>query len=322
MQQDARPESPEPVLVPAGSSSQEPLILLIDDSPDSIRLLSGFVRDLARVIFATSGAAGIELARSRHPDLILLDVEMPGIDGYEVCRQLKDDPQTRGASVLFVTSHHSSFHEVAAFDAGAVDFLSKPLTPAVVRARVQTHLTLKRQSDTLQRLAMLDGLTGIHNRAYLDEQLDLEWRRHQRQQVALGFALVDIDHFKLFNDHYGHQEGDQCLRRVAQALASSGRRPGEFAARYGGEEFALLLPNLAGAELQRMGDRLCEQIRLLGIPHGRSLTAPVVSASIGLASLVPARDTLPALLVGRADKALYQAKLAGRNRAVVAGSSP
>lgn len=320
MQQEARLEPPEPAWIPAGSPTGAPLILLIDDSPDSIRLLSGFVRDLARVIFATSGAAGIALARSRHPDLILLDVEMPGLDGYQVCRQLKDDPQTQRASVLFVTSHHSSFHEVAAFDAGAVDFLSKPLTPAVVRARVQTHLTLKRQSDTLQRLAMLDGLTGIHNRAYLDEQLDLEWRRHQRQQMALGFALVDIDHFKLFNDHYGHQEGDLCLRRVAQTLAASSRRPGEFTARYGGEEFALLLPGLTGGALQRTGDRLCEQIRQLDIPHGRSLTAPVVSVSIGLASVMPTRDALPTLLVGLADKALYQAKLAGRNRAVVAGT--
>ncbi len=117
-----------------------PLILLIDDSPDSIRLLSGLVRDMATVIFATDGKAGLELARLRRPDLILLDVEMPGISGYDVCRELKQDPVTRDASVIFVTSHNSSFYEVAAFDAGAVDFLTKPLTPAVVRARVQTHL--------------------------------------------------------------------------------------------------------------------------------------------------------------------------------------
>lgn len=320
MKPDFLPEPPPAASTQLGLVQNPPLILLIDDNPDSIRLLSGLVRDMATVIFATGGEAGLELARLRRPDLILLDVEMPGITGYDVCRALKQDPVTRSASVIIVTSHQSSFHEVSAFEAGAVDFLSKPLVPAVVQARVQTHLTLKRQSDTLQRMALLDGLTGIFNRSHLNEQLELEWRRHLRHQFTLGFVLVDIDHFKAFNDHYGHQEGDRCLREVAQVLAASCRRPGEFVARYGGEEFAIVLPNIKPAELVGFGEWICQQVRDQRIEHKQSATSAVVTISVGLSCLVPSGASSQEQLLSRADQALYQAKNEGRNRAKVASS--
>lgn len=318
MQKDLQSGSPPAARTVADTVQPAPLILLIDDSPDSIRLLSGLVRDMATVIFATSGAAGLEQARLRQPDLILLDLEMPDMSGYEVCREIKQDPATRAASIIFVTSHHSSFHEVAAFDAGAVDFLPKPLVPAVVRARVQTHLTLKRQSDTLQRLAMLDGLTGVYNRAYLNEQLELEWRRHLRQQIPMAMALVDIDHFKMFNDYYGHQEGDRCLKQVAQVLHQCCRRPGEFVARYGGEEFAIVLPNVSPEELAYFGQWICAQVSAQQIPHHRSESSDVVTLSAGLCSIIPTRGQLSDTLVAQADRALYLAKNEGRNRAKVA----
>lgn len=306
---------------PAGTVATEPgrpLILIVDDSPESIRLLSGLILDKGDVLFATSGEAGLNLARQRRPDLILLDVEMPDLSGYEVCRRLKDDPDTRDIAVMIVTSHHSSAHEVQALESGAIDFLTKPLAPAVVRARVQTQLTLKSQADALHRQAMLDGLTGLYNRAYFHEHLELEWRRHQRQQVPLGFALLDVDHFKAFNDQYGHVAGDACLRRVAEALKASTRRPAEFVVRYGGEEFGIVMPNTPREEIDRFGEWICRQVQDLAIPHEGSSAAPVVTISAGLAVLVPAPDRTWSDLIERADRALYRAKQEGRNRAVVA----
>lgn len=306
---------------PAGTVAAEPgrpLILIVDDSPESIRLLSGLILDKGDVLFATSGEAGLNLARQRRPDLILLDVEMPDLSGYEVCRRLKDDPDTRDIAVMIVTSHHSSAHEVQALESGAIDFLTKPLAPAVVRARVQTQLTLKSQADALHRQAMLDGLTGLYNRAYFHEHLELEWRRHQRQQVPLGFALLDVDHFKAFNDQYGHVAGDACLRRVAEALKASTRRPAEFVVRYGGEEFAIVMPNTPREEIGRFGEWICRQVQELAIPHEGSSAAPVVTISAGLAVLVPTPDLTWSDLIERADRALYRAKQEGRNRAMVA----
>lgn len=302
---------------PAGTEPP-PLILIIDDSPDCIRTLSALIRDKGRVLFATEGLGGLALARQRRPDLILLDVEMPGLSGYEVCRQLKDDSSTRDIAVMFVTAHHSSFHEVAALEAGAVDFLTKPLAPAVVRARVQTQLTLKRQADALHRQAVQDGLTGVYNRRYFNEHLELEWRRHLRQRMPLGFALADIDHFKGFNDCHGHLEGDACLQQVAQALADSLRRPGEFVVRYGGEEFAVVMPHSGLADVQRFGERICCRVRELQRPHPASPTAGHVTLSVGVASLIPQPEMDSKALIALADRALYQAKQAGRNGVVVA----
>lgn len=295
------------------SPVQPPLILIIDDSPDSIRLTSGLIRDMGSVLFATSGQRGLDIARERRPDLILLDVEMPGSNGYEVCRELKEHAATSDISVVFVSSHHSSSHEVAAFEAGAMDYITKPLSPAVVRARVHTQLTLKRQADVLHRQAMQDALTGVYNRAYFNERLEQEWRRHLRQQIPLGFALLDIDHFKRYNDHYGHLQGDACLRAVARALMASARRPGEFVVRYGGEEFALVMPNVSPQEAARFGDWICQQVRNLAIPHQDSPSAAIVTLSVGVASLVPCPATVSKDLISRADAALYQAKLGGRN---------
>ena len=300
-----------------GGAQHPPLILLIDDNAESIRVLSMLIRDMATILFATSGEAGLALARQRHPDLILLDVEMPGIDGYDVCQQLKQDADTQDISVIFVTSHNADRYEVAALEAGAVDFITKPLTPAVVRARVHNHLTLKRQADALQRLAMLDGLTGLYNRVYLNQQLELEWRRHLRQGLSLGFAMVDIDYFKPYNDYYGHLEGDRCLREVAKALAACVRRPGEFVARYGGEEFVLVIPGLNQDELLGWGERLCEQVRALAIPHNRSSCSDVVTISVGISACIPELNQSIDELIDRADHALYQAKQAGRNRTAV-----
>lgn len=313
MQADSLASFPDQTLAPADS-----VILIIDDNPKSIKALSLVVRDFGEVIFATSGAAGITMAMKTKPDLILLDVEMPGMNGYEVCRQLKADTATRSSNIIIVTSHKSVEHEVAALEAGAADFITKPLNAPLVTARVKTQLLVKKQADELHKLAEQDGLTGIYNRRYFDELFVQEWRRHQRQRSPLGLALVDVDFFKAYNDAYGHQDGDECLRAVASCLQGALRRSGEQIARYGGEEFAIILPYTEKDELLRIGSWLCEQIRELELPHAKSQVADCVTISVGLACTIPSIHSTQAQLLGLADKALYQAKANGRNHPEVA----
>ncbi len=293
-------------------------ILIIDDSPDTIRLLSAMVREQGRVLFATSGAAGLELARLQRPQLILLDVEMQGMDGFGVCERIRSDPHLRSSAIIFVTAQSSPEAEIACLDAGAVDFIPKPLNAAVVQARVRTHLRLQAALSVLDELANQDGLTGLYNRRYFDRQLAAELARHRRHELPLGLALLDVDDFKRFNDRYGHQEGDNCLQLVAGALREGARRPGELAARYGGEEFVVLLPNTTPEALEQYGQWACRRIGELAIPHPTASAAPHVTVSVGLCTLVPGDDDTPDSMLRAADAALYEAKRAGRNRCLLA----
>ncbi|MFC5697998.1 diguanylate cyclase domain-containing protein [Pseudomonas sp. GCM10022186] len=293
------------------------LILIIDDSADTIRLLSGMLKDQGQILFATSGEMGIELAQSRQPALILLDVEMTGMNGYEVCAALKADPATRDCAIIIVTAHTGMGSEIRALEAGAVDFITKPFNPPVVRARVQTHLRLQQQTSMMRQLANRDGLTGLYNRRCFDEVLTQEFERHRRQHLPLALALIDIDHFKAYNDHYGHPQGDVCLQRVATAIDTVARRPGELVARYGGEEFVIILPHSDAHGARKYGEQLCEVVRNLQLAHQASETAAMVTISVGVASLVPTVESTTLQLIALADQALYQAKVAGRNRAIV-----
>lgn len=288
------------------------LILIIDDSPDAIRLLGGMLKDLGQVIFSTDGETGIRLARQRQPQLILLDVDMPDANGFEVCRALTADPDTRDCAIMFVTAMASTKSEIKALAAGAVDFITKPLNPPVVRARVMTHLKLRQQSAALARLASRDGLTGLYNRRSMNEQLEKEFQRHKRQQLPLSVAMIDVDFFKPYNDGYGHVEGDICLKRIADCIGSATRRPGELAARYGGEEFLAILPHTDADEAMKYAERLCACAFDLKIPHVYA-PAGYVTVSIGIASFPPGAFETPDGLITAADNALYAAKSAGRN---------
>lgn len=288
------------------------LILIIDDSPEAIRLLAGILKDQGQILFATSGAEGISLARQRLPHLILLDVDMPDMDGYDVCRRLKADPDTQDVAIIFVTAVGSTKSEVEALAAGAVDFITKPLNPPVVRARVLTHLKLKHQATALAQLANRDGLTGLYNRRYFSEQLEKEFQRHKRQKLPLGLAMIDVDHFKSYNDGYGHLEGDNCLRRIAECVDTATRRPGELAARYGGEEFVALLPYNSMENAEKYGARLCQCVRELNFVHAYAPSG-TITISVGISSIVPDGITTGQSLIAAADRALYMAKAAGRD---------
>ncbi len=289
-------------------------ILVVDDAMENIQILHQALQDEHDVLFALNGAKAMHIAQNQLPDLILLDAVMPDMDGYAVCRALRESPATRDIPIIFVTALKTPEDETRALEAGAADFITKPVNAAVVRARVRTQLTVKRQSDALRELTLTDGLTGVSNRRAFDEALDSEWRRCGRAQVPMALILADIDHFKNFNDAYGHQAGDACLQQVAAAMRRAAARPQDVVARYGGEEFAILLPHEDGRGGESVARKILDEIALLGIAHARSSVSPWVTLSMGLASVTPSEQQDSAQLVKRADALLYEAKNQGRNR--------
>lgn len=289
-------------------------ILIVDDAMENIQILHQALQDEHDVLFAMSGSKALHMAQNQLPDLILLDAMMPDMDGYAVCAALRSTAVTRGIPIIFVTALKSPEDETRALDAGAADFITKPVNAAVVRARVRTQLTVKRQADALRELTLTDGLTGVANRRAFDESLKTEWRRCARARVPLALLLLDIDHFKRFNDTYGHQAGDRCLQKVADAMRRAAMRPQDVVARYGGEEFAILLPqeDLAGAET--VAQRIMAEIALLAIPHASGHECGILTVSLGVTSLTPGENVDPGAIVTEADTLLYDAKAAGRNR--------
>ncbi|MFK4440750.1 diguanylate cyclase (GGDEF)-like protein [Caballeronia udeis] len=295
-------------------ANRRPKILIADDQPTNIRVLYELFRDQCDVFMATSGAQTIQICRAELPDLILLDVVMEDIDGHEVCRRLKADSLTGAIPIIFVTSQNQEADEVIALGLGAVDFITKPINPVIVRARVRTHLTLKLQGDLLRASALLDGLTGVANRRKFDEDVQTDWRQCLRETAPLSLILIDIDYFKLYNDRYGHQAGDNCLKLVARALFEALRRPYDKLARYGGEEFACLLPKTELAGASAMAERMRTRVSELNVEHLGSDVDQVVTISLGVASMVPAPSVTPELLLKAADQQLYEAKRTGRAR--------
>ncbi len=290
-------------------------ILIADDVPDNIRLISRMLTGNGyQLSAAINGRQALKLARSCAPDLILLDIMMPEMDGYEVCAALKADPCLRAIPVVFLTALHDTEDESRGLALGAVDFITKPFNEAVVRLRVKSHLELKRRCDLLTRLSRLDGLTEIPNRRAFDERLEGEWRRAIRFGEPLAAAMIDIDHFKEYNDAHGHPAGDDCLRRVANVLARNLEREADFIARYGGEEFICLVNVMDAKEVYLAVERLRSGVETLHLPHGASRVSPWVTISIGAALCHPTKERAPAELVAEADAQLFKAKNLGRNR--------
>jgi diguanylate cyclase (GGDEF)-like protein len=293
-------------------------ILVVDDELLNIEVMSGTLEDLGEVLFATNGAEAIDLCLREKPDIIILDIMMPEMDGFEVCRRLKQMPETSSIPIIFATAMTDNTDEAKGFEIGAVDYISKPIVAPVVVARVKNHLQLKQYRDHLENIAFIDGLTGIPNRRSFDQHIRAEWQRGVRSASELSLLLIDIDHFKQYNDTYGHQAGDACLAVVAKALSSSVHRPGDLVARYGGEEFVCILPatNIEGASA--IGTTLREAVNYLKIPHKSSSVCNHVTISIGGASIMPDQSSDIGDLIGAADAMLYKAKSEGRDRVVIA----
>lgn len=294
-------------------------ILIVDDDQASIELIANLFRGDYEVLFALTGEKGLALAASAAPDLILLDLMLPDIDGFGVCTRLKADPLTRAIPVLFITGRDDSAAETHGLELGAVDYIAKPINPLVLKMRVHNQVELKQARDRLAELATTDGLTGIANRRRFDEVLTREHARHARAGDALGLIMLDIDHFKGFNDTYGHVLGDDCLRRVAQTLERRLKRGTDLLARYGGEEFVCLLADAPPAEaIFALAEELRATVAALAIPHRSSPVADHVTISVGAITACCEPGGAPSRLVSHADEQLYRAKSMGRNRCCTA----
>lgn len=303
-----------PVNALLDSTHGKPMLLVVDDQPINIQVMYQAFAGECQVFMATSGEQALNICKKNRPDLILLDVMMPGIDGFEVCKQLKADDATAHIPVIFVTAHTDAAQETHGLSVGAVDFISKPVNPDVVRARVKTHLTLKFQSDLLRKLVFLDGLSGVYNRRYFDQQIGIEWARSTRSSLPLSLIFIDVDFFKLYNDRYGHQAGDDCLRRVAITLTGCLRRPADLVARYGGEEFACILPDTGFEDAQNLAQELEQQVRAQCLPHEASTVSEFVTISAGVATRRGDASGEVGRLIQLADEKLYEAKQNGRAR--------
>jgi len=290
-------------------------VLIVDDEKINLDVLINLLKPYYRTVAAKNGEQAFKrLEVPPLPDLILLDIMMPGMDGYEVCRQLKKTEVTRDIPVIFITGKNDEQYEAKGFQAGAVDYITKPFSPLIALARVKTHIELKRRGDMLERLAGLDGLTGIPNRRHFDQFLEAEWKRSCRYNHSISLLIMDIDYFKLYNDHYGHAEGDDCLKKVASSFSQSMIRSTDLAARYGGEEFACILPETDFEGAMVTADRIMKAIHALCIPHEKSDVADYVTVSIGVSCLTPQKAKKSIDLLETADQALYRAKRNGRNQ--------
>jgi len=289
-------------------------ILAVDDSPENLDLIRNILEPYYAVKVAPTGELALHIAQTLHPDMVLLDIMLNDISGYEVCHQLKSNDKTRNIPVIFLTAKRSEADEIQGFKIGGCDYITKPFSPAIMLARVKTHMQLKAKTDLLEKLASLDGLTEIPNRRAFNTAIERQFNLAQRTGTPISLLIIDIDFFKKFNDHYGHPMGDECLRHVASSLMELTQRPEDLVARLGGEEFAILLPNTdeKGAVLRAEQYRGC--IENLSIPHQLNDPTPYVTISIGVGTVIPKQNDHSSDLLTLADKALYRAKSLGRNR--------
>ncbi|GGC04955.1 diguanylate cyclase response regulator [Marinobacterium zhoushanense] len=297
---------------------QRQTILLVDDEIHHLKvLIKAFLNDY-RVLFARSGDEALQLVQQDAPDLIVLDVMMPEMDGYRLLELLRRDAALRQVPVIFLTGRDTEADERRGLEMGAVDYWTKPVSIDIARIRARNHLELKRHRDLLAKLAITDPLCNIANRRGFEDYLAREWRCAARAGQPVSLLMIDIDFFKAFNDHYGHPAGDQCLRQVAALIGSALSRPADLAARYGGEEFVCVLPETAAEGALVLANRVRDAVANSALMHGDSPLGERLTISLGVATLKPSTANEPADLIERADRALYDAKKAGRDRIAVA----
>lgn len=304
----------EQLIAQLSQEGKKPLLLIVDDQPVNILALNTLFETDFDVLMATDGETAVRIAQERTPDTILLDINMPGVSGYEVCERLAKDESTKDIPIIFVTGETEEHVEEHVFDIGGVDFITKPINPAIVRARVLTHVLLKLQMDKIKDIAHIDGLTGLYNRRRFDEALNFYWRLSIREDRPLSLLMIDVDYFKNYNDHYGHVAGDEALKMVAEVLRSSLRRTSDMCCRYGGEEFACLLPFTDAKGALDRAKLILKDIAEKGLVHEFSATAEYLTVSIGVSSLNDDTQS-EMILLNQSDEALYMSKHSGRNRA-------
>jgi diguanylate cyclase (GGDEF)-like protein len=304
-------------------------ILVVDDTPVNIDLLAKILEaEGYAVSFATNGEKAIQLTLLDRPALILLDVMMPGMDGFETCSRIKANPLIADIPVIFVTAKTQGKDIAAAFESGGVDYITKPVRQEEITARVRTHLELrsllnqrdelieqlKGHNEEIRLISEQDPLTKLANRRHFSDVMAREWANSLRNATEISIIMIDIDFFKFYNDVYGHPAGDRCIEVVARTLESSIKRQTDLVARYGGEEFIVILPSTDTQSAMLIAKEMCAYVEALQIAHAGSTVGEVVTISVGVATGIAERDSVPDKLIKSADNALYHAKKEGRNQ--------
>lgn len=313
-------------------------LLIVDDENTNLKVLTHILGEEYTIYTATNGENAIEKAKELHPDLILLDILMPGMDGYETLSEIKSSEDIKKIPVVFITGLDSSEDEEKGLSLDAVDYITKPFSAAIVKLRVRNQIQIINQLRTIENLSMIDQLTNIPNRRCFDNHLHMEWKQAIREQTSLSLLMMDLDKFKRINDNYGHQQGDLVLKTIAGVFARSLKRASDFTARWGGEEFTILLPNTPLEGAIDVAENIRADVEQTLIPivepcssfpdndsqqenneaeikkSGNVESELKITISIGISSLMPTSESSIDSFISSADKALYMAKEAGRNR--------
>ena len=289
-------------------------ILVIEDSRINQEVIHRILGDEISMILVNNGNEALEKAIHEQPDLILLDIILPGLSGFDVLADLKKNDLTSSIPVIIISGQSKPEDEVKGLKLGAIDYITKPYNDLVVKTRIETQLNIMKQMRTIEELGFVDMLTNIPNRRQFDRFLTREWNRSIREKTPVALLMIDVDHFKIYNDTHGHQQGDVALQTAADAIVASLKRSIDIAARWGGEEFAVLLPNTKLDGAVKVAEEIRANVEKASIPYGDGAESHKVTISIGVSSLVPSSENYIAKLIMLADKALYKAKDSGRNK--------
>jgi len=290
-------------------------LLIVDDENANLKVLSHILGTEYTIYTATNGANAIQKAKELQPDLILLDIIMPEMDGYETLSTIKKTEEIHKIPVIFITGLDSVEDEEKGLSLDAADYITKPFSVPIVKLRVRNQIQIVNHLRTIERLSMIDQLTNIPNRRSFDIRLNVEWKQAIREQTNISLLMMDLDKFKTLNDTYGHQQGDIVLKKAAEVLNMSLRRPADFTARWGGEEFIVLLPNTHLEGALEVAEKIRADVEKTPIvfQDGKEIN---ITISIGVASVAPDKSSSIDAFISNSDKALYLAKEAGRNKVV------
>ncbi|AXX85182.1 diguanylate cyclase response regulator [Aliarcobacter skirrowii] len=296
-------------------------ILIVDDMSTNLMMLSDILKDDYNIKISKTGEKAIELCKNLDIDLVLLDIEMPLMNGYEVCKNLKNYEKTKNIPIIFVSAKNSEEDEEYGLNLGAIDYISKPFSKVIIKARVKNQIKLKQKTELLEKLSNYDGLTNIKNRRYFDDRLTQVYKDSKIKNTNLALMMIDIDFFKPYNDNYGHGKGDEALKIVAKTLENSILntldRPNDLVARYGGEEFVVLLSNIDLKELEEISNRVVKAIRDENIEHKFSKVASYLTISLGAVLYKSSNDLSIASIMKSADEALYEVKQKSRDNFLI-----
>lgn len=298
--------------------NEKPKILVVDNANPDITSLAERLSSNYRVDRVAGGPAGLEKAGTNPPDLILVETRMPGMDGFEICRDLKEDKRTQKIPVILVTTPSEELDEAKGLELGAADYITTPFRLPLVLTRIRNSIELKRRGDLLEELALLDGMTKLPNRQYFEKTITVEWFRGQRSEEPLSLILCNLDEFKKYNDHFGFPMGNSCMYKVGRMIDKAVSRSSDLTARIGWEGFAIVLPSTDRDGAMTLAQSIRRIIEAENIPQAPSSARGHITISLGVATMIPSREYSPEFLFEEAAKALKEAKDTGRNQVVAA----